>query len=487
MSKGSQIRGYHPLVSIRSFLAVSFLLLSSCLTTKGQSATCVDCHGTPETGPAPPKALGGETDPSFIGVGSHQAHALGTKLGSPVACVECHVVPTALWSEGHIDTSWPAEVVWGPITKTGTDRIVVWDRETQTCGNTYCHSGADADTLGAAFPNPVWNSTDPEVTACSGCHGWPPPTPTHQPDAENCNACHAPTVDENQALDDRSVHMDGEVTGGCTSKCHDLPTEDNFHDPPNNRCESCHTAVGELMTIADSSLHTNGVFDGDCAGACHTMRPTTVSHPDDDRCEACHSEVAGPNFTIVDWSLHANGVTEIDNNVACEVCHGDTDSAAPPPDADGAVDTNLMSVGAHETHDDGGPVSGPVACDACHPVPGNGAWAVKGHIDDEAGEVTFGGLAVHDGNSPTWDGGNGTCSNTFCHGASSSGGTNTTPVWNVVDGTQAACGTCHGNPPDAPHPNFPGAENCENCHGSVAGPGMTIIDTARHIDGTTDF
>ena len=63
------------------------------------------------------------------------------------------------------------------------------------------------------------------------------------------------------------------------------------------------------------------------------------------------------------------------------------------------------------------------------------------------------------------------------------GGLNTTPDWTVVDGTQDACGTCHGLPPDYPHVD---RADCESCHPD-AGPGQTITTAAQHIDGTVQL
>jgi predicted CxxxxCH...CXXCH cytochrome family protein len=45
-------------------------------------------------------------------------------------------------------------------------------------------------------------------------------------------------------------------------------------------------------------------------------------------------------------------------------------------------------------------------------------------------------------------------------------GTDTTPTWTTVDGSQAACGTCHGLPPGGTHPPVTGApRRVLACHG----------------------
>lgn len=166
----------------------------------------------------------------------------------------------------------------------------------------------------------------------------------------------------------------------------------------------------------------------------------------------------------------------------CRSCHGSNKGAAPPFALDGAEETTARGVGAHEAHLFGSDVAGPVSCSECHLVPED--LNDPGHIDDDdqRAELLFGALADEEGKA-SYDGANLTCSNVYCHGASLAGGTDTEPVWNVVDGSQAACGACHGMPPPSPHPQ---GDNCELCHAPVAGPGQTIAIPARHVDGVED-
>jgi predicted CxxxxCH...CXXCH cytochrome family protein len=85
----------------------------------------------------------------------------------------------------------------------------------------------------------------------------------------------------------------------------------------------------------------------------------------------------------------------------------------------------------------------------------------------------------------------GSCRNTACHGGSfpvrghDSGGTLTTPNWTVVDGTQAACGTCHGLPPPRPHPYY--SEDCGRCHENMSPDGKTFLRPELHVDGVVTF
>lgn len=150
---------------------------------------------------------------------------------------------------------------------------------------------------------------------------------------------------------------------------------------------------------------------------------------------------------------------------------------------DGSMDTTSIGVGAHQSHVLGARLQRPVSCSECHLVPQD--VNDPGHIDTALpAEVLFGSLSSTASAKPAWDRQTRTCTNVYCHGATLDGGTNTTPRWDVVDGTQASCGSCHSLPPPAPHPN---STACEACHGPVAGPEMTLAIPNRHADGHLDL
>jgi hypothetical protein len=63
------------------------------------------------------------------------------------------------------------------------------------------------------------------------------------------------------------------------------------------------------------------------------------------------------------------------------------------------------------------------------------------------------------------------------------------PNWTRVDGTQAACGTCHGAPPRGPlwHGGAHGGGNgCDLCHPGTRADGAGFTDPSRHMNGTVD-
>jgi predicted CxxxxCH...CXXCH cytochrome family protein len=222
-----------------------------------------------------------------------------------------------------------------------------------------------------------------------------------------------------------------------------------------------------------------------CA-SCHG-NPPVAPHPQMTDCSRCHGQVIAPDdHSMRDPLRHVDGVVDVELDATCTSCHGSTNSA-PPPDASGGVSTDLLGVGAHQAHVLGTPRSRAVPCTECHQVPTD--ISTPGHVDTPApAELTFSGVANAFGAVPRYSAG--TCANTACHGAvfpdaNDSGGTLTTPHWTTVDGSQAACGTCHGLPPPRPHPYY--ADDCGRCHENAAPDGKSFLHPERHVDGIVTF
>jgi predicted CxxxxCH...CXXCH cytochrome family protein len=220
---------------------------------------------------------------------------------------------------------------------------------------------------------------------------------------------------------------------------------------------------------------------------CHGQPPPSP-HPQLADCSACHGDVVAPNdTTIIERERHVDGVVDVAFDTGCSSCHG-SDNPAPPRALNGDTTTAVASVGAHQAHLAGSERARAVPCDECHLVPER--VLDPGHVDSFGpAEVTFSGASVAFGATPTYTAG--TCSNTACHGGSfpvrghDSGGTLTTPAWTVVDGTQAACGSCHGLPPPRPHPYH--SEDCGRCHENVSLDGKTFLRPELHVDGIVTF
>lgn len=504
------------------------------------AAGCDACHG--ENGvTAPPRDLSGSSDISRITVGAHRTHLAGGQTARPVACVECHVVPSDLDSPGHRDTNPPAEVVFGPTA--GLNHNPAWT--SPSCSNTYCHA-----QTGAAVPSPVWNAAPGTQAECGGCHGVPPNTPSHQ-GAGDCSTCHLPTAGPGMTIANRATHVDGvlqvanlscdtchggtngsspppdlggatspadhevgahaiHISGGANSAavacttCHVVPV--NLNDPGHvdtpAPAEVTWSGLASLQntsplyaggpgTCADTYCHGGATSGGSNpiptwsapgsvpCGGCHGL-PPDPPHPQVQACEICHAPVAGPNQTIAIPSRHVDGVEDVDDQQPCERCHGTPASPAPPRDLAG-LNTSAQ-VGAHATHLAGSGDSRPVLCSECHITVNPATPNQGGHYDSaRPAEVLFGPLSRTGGVNPTRAGT--TCNNTYCHGATLPGGTNSNPSWTA--GAQT-CGSCHGAPPpDAVHGNGT-ATQCESCHPDVAGPNLTIINPSRHVDGVID-
>jgi predicted CxxxxCH...CXXCH cytochrome family protein len=158
-------------------------------------------------------------------------------------------------------------------------------------------------------------------------------------------------------------------------------------------------------------------------------------------------------------------------------CHGSAGEPAPPLALNGRQETSVSGVGAHAQHLASSSWHVQLQCDDCHLVPTE--VTDPGHIDTTLpAELTFSAFAKTDGASPAWSGTS--CSGVYCHGVTLSGGSDTSPVWTKVDGSQTQCGSCHGMPPTGDHTT---STACAACHGAVVDAAQTIIAPSLHIDG----
>lgn len=394
-----------------------------------QVSACTGCHGDPkrtEADPlvnaAPPVNPAGST--TAPGVGAHLVHLHGGALRGPIACKECHVVPTStLHANGKVEVLFTG----GDFAVRGgaTPRF---DPATASCATTYCHGA----TLNAGGTNqaPSWNGGATQA-ACGTCHGAPPPN--HAATSTNCSSCHPRTVKPDGTVDVAGgFHINGsiEVTGGHPAGWADP----NQHGHAANAqglagCRTCHGAA----------------LDGGTAGV---------------SCASCHGAGWQSNCTFCHGTRTA-GWTSAQLNLA-----------APPAGTQGQTATADRAVGAHARHLAGGLIGNALACVDCHTVP-----ADLGHLDGTP-TITFGAAAKRGGANPSWNGVG--CSATYCHGATlAAGGTNQSPAW-TGGSAQAACGTCHGLPPPTGHHGNHASRSCGDCH-----PGYTAssVNLATHVDG----
>jgi predicted CxxxxCH...CXXCH cytochrome family protein len=167
----------------------------------------------------------------------------------------------------------------------------------------------------------------------------------------------------------------------------------------------------------------------------------------------------------------------------CTSCHGDPERAgdfllrsAPPYDLSRQTSPGNAGVGAHAVHLNASATHPAVACDECHTVPED--VDSPGHADDaRPADISFGGLAAHGDREPSYDAARRTCVDSYCHGSGR-------PVWTEPLAEAERCGTCHGLPPPAPHPQ---SDRCYACHGDVIDSERRFLEPSRHVDGTVDY
>lgn len=224
-------------------------------------------------------------------------------------------------------------------------------------------------------------------------------------------------------------------------------------------------------------------------------------------CQKCHA---------ADFSGGTAGVSCLDCHTgnagpeACNTCHGvfaDESKIAPPTDLSNNYETSAKGVGAHVAHVYENELSLIISCNECHPSNESGSVDfVKTHIDGLPAEMKFGEIASSGLSDPNYNS-DLSCSNTYCHGNFSFSiddsenqyayadsviiGNNFSPIWNIVDDTQAACGTCHGRTNEqgeiiSPTPqghfgDFP-AENCVLCHTTAFNEDGTL-NKSIHMNG----
>jgi len=171
-------------------------------------------------------------------IGAHTAHlAASSAISKPIACNECHVVPTDALTAGHIDAA-TASLTFGTIAKKKA-LTPSWDRATGKCSSTYCHGGWA--NSGGTITAPVWTTVDNTQDACGTCHANAPATGRHPGFyskhnfiGKNCNRCHNGVANSTgTAITGPTLHVDGTVqvvfSGGgtwdpvsrsCTGVCH---------------------------------------------------------------------------------------------------------------------------------------------------------------------------------------------------------------------------------------------------------------------------
>ncbi|MSN25392.1 MAG: CxxxxCH/CxxCH domain-containing protein [Geobacter sp.] len=225
---------------------------------------------------------------------------------------------------------------------------------------------------------------------------------------------------------------------GVCQGCHAVPPPGSFNAPPEHAstdpkvCNSCHFHNSPI-----------GSFSGACT-ACHGYPPTTatIGGPTGVATPATGATASNPGA----HSTHAKG-----RLIACNTCHNGFAAKSMPSNS---IDISFSINGAN--------------------FPGFGGSLTTGSYVNSTPlntPYTFSGSVTATGTSQT-------CANIYCHGATLTGGSNTTPAWTGTN--QASCGACHGvTPATAPttggHLRHAGtgvagrlALACSACHGTIS-------------------
>ena len=377
--------------------------------------TCSSCHGDASRVPsmagvdslvasAPPLAPPGA--PAFA-EGAHLGHMNpdpASPVATPIACAECHAVPT---DSVHATSPPPARVAFGPLAgaRGATPTFVL---PAAGCQASYCHGNFTYGKVTGTSATPLWTDTVPMT--CASCHGMPP---TGHPAVANsaasaCNACHNLSIDSSGAVIPGGAHLNGRddiAALGCTN-CHgdparvaSLPGADVnlVSSPPVASAGTPAATVGAHLGHLNPTAGTALMGPMACA-ECHLV-PTNFDHattppaqkvlfgslarsggaaptyvPASLGCAAtyCHGNftfngVSGSNATVA-WTSTAP--------LACTACHGMPPTGHPPianATAAGCAQCHPRSVNPDGTinlvdrgHLNGLPDTSALGCATCH-------------------------------------------------------------------------------------------------------------------------
>ena len=389
---------------------------------------CTSCHGTagrvavagvPSAANIPvypPVSATGST----VTAGAHTAHVNqlgGSQVRNPMACAECHVVPT---STSH--QSGTIDMTFGALARTGGVTIAFAASAGTTassCAN-YCHgrwTGAFAAYgLNASI---AWTAA---ATTCTSCHASPPmPSATvpHPPNP-NCASCHgagyATTGITGAAL---GTHVDGAVqvpSGGCTA-CHgDLSVVAALNSDVRAAPAGDANAV-DAHGNAATATGQRGVGTHGKHLTSTTYRGTAIA------CSECHAVPAPGDKT------HANGTAAVAFGTLARTAWTGQPAITPAYNTGTGGCSSTYCHGAFKNGANAAPTftaAGSVGCTSCHGTAGTTPLPGGTHPANSACGT------CHDG-AYTWN------------GATGVGTVNASQHLNgVVDTPNQTCTSCHG-------------------------------------------
>ena len=361
-----------------------------------------------------------------------------------------------------------------------------------------CHQGYGDNTgSGIQATNKATHMNgvvDVSGAACTACHGTTDVNAAPPKDTRGNSATTFVSVGAHQ------IHLNTTIAKAVAcGECHIVPSNvSHATNPPASKvtfgalANKGTTTVWNSGTATCASTYCHGgstalaggqattpvwtTVDGSqkACTSCHGA-PPPAPHPQNADCATCHT-----GYTVVqaNAATHVDGVVNV-RVLTCSSCHGDAlrtgldpnIAAAPPLGTNGETTSAQPAVGAHMAHLSAGSLSRAFACTDCHNPPTSTTHA--------NGAVEFSFSVLAGGTSVAYDTTAHTCSNTYCHGTFTGGNAANKPVWTAgIAG--AACGSCHGVPPSAPHTQ---STACGSCH---AGYTATSVNTTAHVNGIVD-
>ncbi len=164
------------------------------------SGTCAACHGS--------------ADSIAPATGAHQAHLKAPHgLSAPIACASCHLVPAQVGDPGPLGHAGPAAVTFSGLA-VADHAAPAFSHATLSCSATACHGGGESlqkDATPGLQRTVSWTATG--AAACGACHGIPPQDGVHWSALrlEDCNKCHAGTIDARGTIIPGGAHLNGVV------------------------------------------------------------------------------------------------------------------------------------------------------------------------------------------------------------------------------------------------------------------------------------
>ncbi|HEY5952062.1 MAG TPA: CxxxxCH/CxxCH domain-containing protein [Kofleriaceae bacterium] len=266
--------------------------------------SCITCH---KQGPTACETCHRDSKVSV----SHATHA-----AAQLDCAECHRVPQAWDSPGHIvDDSAPAEVTFGARAALPTAERKgppAWDGA--KCTNVYCHGAAM--TSGGTNTEPTWNA--PATNTCTTCHASPPPSHARN----DCATCHPPSA----------PHVDGITQIGRSNDCSGCHGSATSSAPPLDLSGNMFTTAIGVGAHQAHLQAPSGLRGPIPCETCHAVPPTLTAVGHLDAAPADVSSALGWNRTSQTCTTWCHGSARpawtSHGEVVCGSCHG-----APPTDA----------------------------------------------------------------------------------------------------------------------------------------------------------